>query len=188
VTRPRHSVVAGMAGIHFRAKATTRLEGPGHGSEARFSVLIGQQQRIRWIAYEFPRIDAQMSTWRKITGHVVSEELGGQRRDSILFSIASVLRRCVNARLRQPGRPIREPLHLGLLHATREPLAAAEYHYGLSGETGRDWPYKRVLRPTNATDLKGNLSGTPFGEYATRGSRVTVSPSSPQISAMLHDV
>jgi len=49
-------------------------------------------------------------------------------------------------RVRQLRRPIRQPLHLDLLHATREPLATAEHPLWLSRKTGRDWPYKGVMR------------------------------------------
>ena len=51
----------------------------------------------------------------------------------------------LNAEFRQPRRPVWEPLHFDLLHATGEPSAAAERHLWLSEKTGRIGQDKRTF-------------------------------------------
>jgi hypothetical protein len=61
----------------------------------------------------------------------------GRSGETLLFYYAGI---------KATRAPILEPLRLDLLQATREPLASAEHRFWLSGGTGRDWPYKGVMR------------------------------------------
>jgi hypothetical protein len=68
--------------------------------------------------------------WAKKPANVVSEGFVSGDAAVFFFSIETVLLRVRECRIKATRRPVREPLHLDLLHATRDPSAAADIIYG----------------------------------------------------------